>query len=327
MRKTGKALLFILCFSPAFTASTGDLCALDLSGLAGDENLVSAVPDTARPGYLASIVDPVFGTTVTRITDRSLGGGSIVPAYSKVQPWNADGTRMLLYAPGGGHVLLDGRTFEYLGTVSLPFDELEEAWWHPENPDLVYGPSGNSLVSFNVDTGETSVLRAFPEYDGITTQSEGNLSIDFSMGAFMGAGPDEIFAYDIAGDVKHAAASAGAGDWVSISALGNFIVVNGSGTDVFDIEMNLLRSLDVAEHADLAAGADGGDLYVTVNFDTAGGNGNAAIMRYDLATGAPLILLQPEAYTFSGTHISCRNALPEARGYCFASTEGSAGVG
>jgi hypothetical protein len=94
---------------------------------------------------------------------------------------------------------------------------------------------------------------------------------------------------------------------------------------VYDTDINLLRHFDVAEHADLTADADGSDVYVTVNFDTAGGNGNAAIMKYDLAAGNPTILLQPDTYTFSGTHVTCRNTLPEARGWCFASTVGSPG--
>lgn len=45
--------------------------------------------DVAKPDYLASYIDPVFGNRVTRITDRANQAGNAKP-YPKTQVWNAD---------------------------------------------------------------------------------------------------------------------------------------------------------------------------------------------------------------------------------------------
>ena len=62
--------------------------------------LVASVPaPVPRPGYLEPIRDPAFGTTVVRISDQAAFASSdqsLRNAYAKTEPWNADGSRLLL---------------------------------------------------------------------------------------------------------------------------------------------------------------------------------------------------------------------------------------
>jgi hypothetical protein len=80
------------------------------------------VPDVDRPGYLETITDPTWGTEVTRISSRQAFDDTSDAqrhAYSRIQPWNADGSLLMLGynypAP-----LLDGETYEYLGQLRQP---------------------------------------------------------------------------------------------------------------------------------------------------------------------------------------------------------------
>ena len=90
-----------------------------------------AMPDVAKPPYLKPIVDPVFGTKVTRISGdagspiRNLDGewGQVVRHhYSKDQAWNADMSMLVLTRHRGkpNPLFLDGRTYEPLFGARLP---------------------------------------------------------------------------------------------------------------------------------------------------------------------------------------------------------------
>ncbi|MCP5026251.1 MAG: hypothetical protein GY929_08195, partial [Actinomycetia bacterium] len=81
---------------------------LDLAVLVSSpEPLVQAPLE--RPAAGESVVDPAFGTTITRITDAG-SGESIVPIPSGQSAWNADESLLLLYRQGSGFELRDGRT-------------------------------------------------------------------------------------------------------------------------------------------------------------------------------------------------------------------------
>ncbi len=115
-------------------------------------------------------------------------------------------------------------------------------------------------------------------------------------------------------------------DWVSISALGNYVIVNyrskeGDPEQEYSIEeydrsLNHIRRLaDHGEHGDLGLDVDGNEVYVQFGFGTINGADNTGIWMYPL-DGSARVRLLPDKY--NGGHITCRNY--QRPGWCYANT-------
>ncbi len=134
-----------------------------------DPEVVLAPPPLARPALLQPTVDPVFGTILTRITGdtgapivsgfvNGVWGADARHVYSKQQPWNADGTLMLVQNRSGGspsRVFLDGSTYlPALGPCSN--DPLYDYRWHPSrdfaNTMINVDQAGRELSWYDVRT-------------------------------------------------------------------------------------------------------------------------------------------------------------------------------
>jgi len=111
-------------------------------GLRADLDPIPVTP-IAPPRASESYVDPGFGTRVTRVTDAA-GGPGIVPEYSKVQPFNANGSRLLLRRTDARWFLYDGKTLRPLGPANLPGGEIEPRW-SPRDPDRLTYVRGDSV--------------------------------------------------------------------------------------------------------------------------------------------------------------------------------------
>ncbi|MBP7521280.1 MAG: hypothetical protein KA896_12675, partial [Leptothrix sp. (in: Bacteria)] len=68
-----------------------------------------------KPTLLGSYTDPNFLTTVRRITDAKaqFNADYAKPVYSTMPAWNADETYLILYVPGQGHKLFNGKTYAF----------------------------------------------------------------------------------------------------------------------------------------------------------------------------------------------------------------------
>ena len=132
-----------------------------------DESLVLAVPAIARPALRSPIPDPAFGTTITRITGDTgtplysvagTWGADARHTYSKQQPWNADGTLLVVQNRGAGtpsKLFLDGTTYvPKFGPCSN--DPLYDYRWHPArahaNTMINVSSSGTELMWYDVVT-------------------------------------------------------------------------------------------------------------------------------------------------------------------------------
>jgi len=115
-------------------------------------------------------------------------------------------------------------------------------------------------------------------------------------------------------------------DWASISALGNYVIVNykskpGDAEQEYSIEqydrqLNHIRRLaDHGDHGDLGIDANGKEVYVQFGFGSLNGESNIGIWMYPL-DGSPRVRLLPDKY--NGGHISCRNY--QRPGWCYANT-------
>ena len=130
--------------------------------------LVASVPaPVPRPGYLEPIRDPAFGTTVVRISDQAAFASSdqfLRNAYAKTEPWNADGSRLLLSYSKTGYVL-DGKTYRLLGRV--PLNSIGDAVWSNTDPDVLYRSEGNALVAVSASSGQVRPLQTFAAYSSV----------------------------------------------------------------------------------------------------------------------------------------------------------------
>ena len=257
-----------------------------------------SAPPIARPGYLQSVIDPVFGTKITRISDESMNlgqAGYMQHHYSKDQPWNSDMTLIKLHM---ANAILDAKTLQVFkkGTYK------NEAKWSTVDPNIIFYVSGNQFRKWNVRTDADIVLHTFSSPIEIGSY-EGNLSIGDRYVVLNMGGMSTAVVYDILNDAIIATGNVGAAadDWMTISADGNYVLLSNVGTvaglQSRDRNLTPLRTLfGNASHGDSGLDIAGNPVYAQV--------GSTEKVRLD--TGEVTKLLP--GYSFQG-HLSMRSYL------------------
>ncbi|MFH1197476.1 MAG: T9SS type A sorting domain-containing protein [bacterium] len=289
-------------------------------------------PEFAKPNADVYYTDPIFGTNVIRITDAlNFPTPGFFPQYSKRQAWNADESRMLLFSDDGRSFLFDGNSYSYI--KELPGLWGEDIFWHPTNPQQIIFASDNVLSTYDIESGQITQLREFPEYTWINTRGEGNLSRDAKYYAFVGQTYDtdthykDLVVYDIQQNSVVATLALPVSltdfDWVSISTNGNYVVVDYAtaetgrfeGVEVYDRNFNFIWQKPLgAGHSDLTIDASGDEVLVMDYYDE---NTNSIfVKKFRLADGTETNLIE-FSWQFD-SHISCRNE--ERSEWCFIST-------
>lgn len=263
-------------------------CLSCAQGFAGEIPAVLEIPPLECPGYLESCTDPVFGNTITRITGLpdspipNVGGQWAEVArhgYSKRAVWNADMSLLYLDRNQGepSALFLDGKTYKPLFASRLA---CTEARWHPSDPERMIYVKGNELGSWNVRKNTGKILATFGDHADLHIGPwEGNLSLDGNRIVLYGrrGGHPVAFAYDLAKRSKFPDIPLDGieTDWVSISASGKYVVINGvmdGGRD--RTRILTLEGKPVGEtweeygrpsHYDLTIDADGEDIAVGVS--------------------------------------------------------------
>ena len=311
--------------------------------MVGGTNRVRPSP-LAKPAYLQSVLDPDFGTTITRIsgdpgTSIPIVGGTwetIVRAdYPKDAVWNADQSLLLLKHannPRGSYLFLDGSSYQVLfgrrgsGTV--------DDRWHPTMPDIMVAVHSDGSVShWNV---RTNALIAKFRASGYSAASfgdyEGNPSRDGRYVAVQATRNSDghlvVFAVDVdAGtrfaDIDLTAANVSALDWASISAAGNYVVVFGDidgrsqRTKVFSragVEVGYWTNYQFG-HYDLGVDVSGNE----VAFGAVGGSPNARqFITRRLDNAAVALLSVPTTFDW---HSSMRGVARPSWGYAVTNDE------
>ena len=291
------------------------------------KDMPETMPEIVKPPYLSPIVDPVFGSKVTRISGdagspiRNLDGrwGQVVRHhYSKDQAWNADMSLLVLTRHRGkpNPLFLDGRTYEPLFTIRLP----GEARWHPTDPDVMLYVRDNRIGRINVRTRKDETIVTVEGYSQFRLMSEGNFSCDAARVAVAAKDPEGqivTFAYDLRNHVKYPdidLSTMPSIDWISISALGQYVVVNGNHngrnhrggldqTRVFDLQGNpvgpLWENYGEPSHYDLTVDQSGAE--VAVGTSKSGVHAGKLIMRR-LRDGLITVVTSESA-----SHTSARN--------------------
>lgn len=288
------------------------------------------MPNLPKPTVGVTFTDPRFHTYVTRITDaRSLSIPGIIPSYSKRQVWNADESMLILQTGSGVYRLYNGTSYQFIR--ELPSVEGEDVFWHPVNPNIIIYNPGNSLHSFNTITNQSTLIRTFGNYLWANTRGEGNLSADAKYYAFVGRHTDTTFSDLVVFDIQTNAIVSTLSlpsnltnfDWVSISPLGNYVVVDYAdeisgrfhGVEVYTRNFNFIWQKPLgAGHSDLGIDVNGDEILVMDIYNP--DSNKVFIKKFKLSSGAETELLSFSQLFYD--HISCRNE--ERREWCFIST-------
>lgn len=258
----------------------------------------------AKPAKGTSWTTP-YGTTEQRMTDHAVdiaGSAMARNDYSRRQPFNADGTRLLVYTGSGYWGLYNTATRAYVGRLAGPAGDAE-IQWDVTDPNVLYyldNNGGTVLRRLNVTTGVASVQYDFTSAVRALwstaarcwTKSEGSPSRDGKLWGLMcetnGFAPLGFVVLDVVNKrVVWSKANTVRPDHVSMSPSGRWFVVSGDdarGTIAYKVDgSGATRQLHAkSEHSDLGVLPSGNDFYVSVNYQT--NDGDIFVVDLDAGT-------------------------------------------
>ncbi len=293
-------------------------------------------PPLPEPQARAPFRDPVFGTCIVRVTDRKNDiakddrSKGLKNEYSRVQSFNADGSRILVRGTEATWYVYDVATLRPL--VRLPLET--DPRWDPNNPSVIYYSSETRLMSYNIQTNAQMVVHDFAaDFPGqslaaVWSKYEGNPSRDGRYWGLMAEDQNWVtvafLVYDrvenrvIAKRDVRGVPGVEEVDNAYISPLGNYFIADFAdhyceqgqhGTDakpcgymVYDRNLKNGRGiLRISGHMDLALDAQGREVAVYQDVDT------DHISMVDLASGTVTPLWPIDfGHTALGLHISGR---------------------
>ncbi len=306
-----KQLAILLVFFLPVIITAQDLT----QGLKINDLEVHPMQDIPKPCYLDSYVDPSFGTTIRRIT-KSNDGEVVVPMYSTVQAWNADESLMILYdRTKGFHILLDGRTYQFIRVLSdfKPID-LEQIFWDFNDPDILYYPDiqTDDFVKYNVRSRDRSIIVNLRDISAC------NGSIEMGNDIQMMSWDSNIFSFRCSNETAYMY-NISTGDLTSfniddVDRVAPAVAPSGERffhrNKIYDAEGNPMMNLnkESTEHACIGQLPNGKDGYFSIAFAQGPQGGCIGdIIAHDLETGNCFpVISQSQGYDYpqSGTHIS-----------------------
>lgn len=287
------------------------------------------IPAMDEPVARVPFLDPVFGTCLVRVTDRSsdliVGDRSkgMKNEYSRVQSFNADESRLIVFTTEGNWYLYDALTLEPLGQLPI----WHEPRWDAHDPDLLFYTEETRLMSYRISTGRQQIVHEFADdFPGknlaaVWTRYEGSPSID---GRYWGLMTEDqewmtvaLLIYDIETDQIIAIRETPPSeiDSVTISPLANYFLAfydnycehgqlggdsNPCGLMIYDRNLENGRGLlRIVGHSDPVLDATGKEVFVYQDIDT------DTISMVDLASGEITPLLPIDfSHSAIGFHFS-----------------------
>ena len=258
---------------------------------------VQQIPDLDEPAPRVSFQDPIFGTCLVRVTDRSsdldTGDASqgMKNEYSRVQSFNADGTRLVIFTTDGNWYVYDAFSLQPLGQIPVE----REPRWDAADPDLLYYTEETRLVSYRLSTEQKRTIHEFADdfpgqrLSAVWTKYEGSPSNDGRYWGLMAENQDwmtvAFVIYDLEADQIVAVRETPPSeiDSVAISPKGNYFLVfydnfcehgqigsdqEPCGLMVYDRTLQNGRGLlRIVGHTDLSLDAQGKEVLVYQDID------------------------------------------------------------
>ena len=257
--------------------------------------------DTFQPPAVGgSYVDPVFGSTIKRISnalatpDADHGGYLpwITNEYSTMSPFNSDNSKILLVHQSY-FGLYDGTGF-YIKDLPLEINASSEPRWSRSDDHTFYYVHGNQFKTYDILSGAMNVVHTFSEYSAISGMGESDISFDGDHFVFAGD-RRYVFVYRISADAKSPVFdTAGYGfDSLYITPNNNVTItwlqsgaVRYTGIEMFDANMTFQRQVARAGgHMDVTLDTDGSEVLVWTNSNDPQPICNNGIVKIRLADG------------------------------------------
>ncbi|HVJ62144.1 MAG TPA: hypothetical protein VM555_05465, partial [Tahibacter sp.] len=261
--------------------------------------LTTAPPATARPARGVAVTEPAQRTCIARATDHSADGvsGYAVNDESRRQPFNADNSRFLVVAGDGAWYLYDANSLKKIAKLAGPSGAAEPQW-HPTDPNTLYyvpANGGTKLYALNVSTNASRVVADFAgklpwsKAAHVWSKSKGSPSGDVRYWGFQVEDANfRILGYAVwdlqANRLVGSKSVSVRPDHVSMSPSGRWFIASGSdGTYAWSPDFKQKKQLHTrAEQSDIAIGADGHDVFVSIDYQS----GDGSVFMVDIDTGA-----------------------------------------
>ena len=236
------------------------------------------------PAVGAGYTDPMFGTSITRISNALAtanldSGGNLIfvnNEYSTMTPFNQDNSKILL-AHQSYFALYDA-SGNFLSVLPFEINTSSEPRWSRTDAGVLFYHFINQLRQYNVATGAISTVRTFSEYSSISGLGESDISLDGNHLVLVGD-HRYVFVYELSTNTKGPALdTAGRGfDSVYITPYNNVTITwlqagtgRYNGIELFDRNMNFLRQVAHAGgHMDVTLDTDGSEVLVWTNSNDA----------------------------------------------------------
>jgi hypothetical protein len=119
----------------------------------------------AKPEKGVSALDPTYGSCMTRVTDHvnEPPSGFARNDYSRRQAFNADESKILVYALDGFWHLYDATSYQYIKKLNLGGSDVEPQW-SPSEPDVLFKfpmNGGMTIQKYNVVTDQSTTVTDF----------------------------------------------------------------------------------------------------------------------------------------------------------------------
>jgi hypothetical protein len=267
--------------------------------LSGD-NPCYPEPDMPMPETGATFEDGCFSTLLTKVTEADGINGR--HEYSRIDPFNSDGTMILLVRDDGDYTVYRTGSCPYNAAENLVAvtSGIAEPRWDREDPELLWGLDGLQVVIYSVVSGDKQVVKDFssdpavapilsaePDIYCVTMQDEGEASYDHRYWAFILKGEEEdyrpryILCWDRESDEVLGLYKVQPGesdiDWVGMSPLGNWVLIGGMdgnvgnivGLTLADRQLEHFHRIDyTTAHADVGLDTQGNEVVVMQNSRT-----------------------------------------------------------
>lgn len=292
--------LWIIRTILVFSVLLGIRTSLAQTGGQSDKEAVYEFQEASQPALGETVTDPVFGTSIRRVTDRGAGGGYGTHIYSQLQAFSADNTYVLLIEDE----LYTVRRLDDLENMTVDSSSWNAPRWHPTRPNTIVHFDSNDDTTARVQytdvvSGETETVFTFPaEYEYIRgNQSFDELSRDGQWLAGMltdNTGASVMFSLNLEtaslGAILPVAGLYDADcepdpdwgiiepDWIGVSPLGNYMMVQWvrdgiercSGLESFDITTGEFvgRAYDGHQHGDLGVDENGQEFFMTTELSS-----------------------------------------------------------
>jgi hypothetical protein len=256
----------------------------------------------AKPALGATVTDAQFGTTIRRITAVAGTGASaaIVPMYTTISAFNADESRLILYAVGGGHQLYDGKTYQLIKALAINPADVEQVYWDTADPDLLYYVDTQAFIRYHVSSGTKDKLHDFGSVCGVVAPSNGDDPMFTSwdshrLGLTCGS---KMFIYDSSTDtvLGPVATPANSTPPAQVAPSGTLAFLEAGAGQVLDTTLTMVRSLglqDPVNHASLGRLANGHDTWNGTVYDDA--NNNVGILvTWDMTNATGGVVIGPK---------------------------------